>query len=96
MTLLRHSLSELMVRVNRISPDLADSHVQAMSDAEVEWRFRQYAEGVSRVSGPVPRVADGAIGNLSIDGMESRAGKQDAHAGSKEFPRRGPERGEGI
>jgi hypothetical protein len=47
---------------------------------------------VHTVSGPVLRVAKGAIGNLTINGMGSRAGKHSAHAGSREFPRREPER----
>jgi hypothetical protein len=42
-----------------------------------------------KVSGPIFREAQGAIGNLTINGMENRAGKPIdlfAHAGSKEFP----------
>lgn len=43
----------------------------------------------NKVSGPIVRVAKGAIGNLTINGMRDRAGKLFelfAHAGSREFP----------
>lgn len=39
-----------------------------------------------KVSGPVFRGQNGAIGNLTTYGMEDRAGKQFAHAGCREFP----------
>jgi hypothetical protein len=87
--MLRDRVRELMVRVHRISPELAASHVRQMSPSEVKRRFLMYV--LPQVSGPVPRVAKGAIGNLTIDGMGDRAGKPVAHAGSREFPRREPE-----
>jgi hypothetical protein len=91
---LRQRVSDLMVRVHRISPELAASHVREMAPSEVKRRFLMYVLpriAGSQVSGPVVRVAEGAIGNLTIDGMGSRAGKHFAHAGSREFPRREPE-----
>lgn len=71
--MLRDRVRELMVRVHRISPELAASHVRQMSPSEVKRRFLMYV--LPQVSGPVPRVAKGAIGNLTINGMEDRAGK---------------------
>jgi len=78
-----------MVRIHRISPELAAYHVRQMAPAEVRRRFLMYV--LPRVSGPIRRVAKGAIGNLTINGMGDRAGKHVAHAGSREFPRREPE-----
>lgn len=82
MKTLRQTVSECMVRIHRIPPELADYHVRQMMPGEVKRRFLMYV----RVSDPVFRVAKGAIGNLTINGMEDRAGKLLAHAGSREFP----------
>ncbi|MGB6774611.1 MAG: hypothetical protein WBE45_09550, partial [Terriglobales bacterium] len=86
MKILREIVAEQMVEVHRISPELAAYHVRQMMPSEVKRRFLFY---VRRVSGPIFRVAQGAIGNLTINGMENRAGKPFelfAHAGSREFP----------
>jgi hypothetical protein len=39
---LRQTVSNLMVRIHRIPPELARSHVQRMDDSEVKRRFRNY------------------------------------------------------
>jgi hypothetical protein len=39
---LRQVVSELMVRIHRISPELADLHVREMEPSEVKWRFLFY------------------------------------------------------
>jgi hypothetical protein len=65
MTELRQSLVETMAYVHLIPLDLAAYHVLRMDDAEVEFKFWSYF----KVSGPVARVAQGAIGNLTINGM---------------------------
>jgi len=61
---LRDRVAQLMVQRHEISPELAAYHVAQMTPREVKQRFLFY------VSGPVLRVANGAIGNLTIDGME--------------------------
>lgn len=51
----------------------------------------QAVSWISRVSGPVFRVAQGAIGNLPIYGMGSRAGKVLPMPVEKSFPGSGAE-----
>jgi hypothetical protein len=51
-TTLRHTIREVMVRIHRISPELAAYHVREMDDTEVERRFRSYAGTESSVAGP--------------------------------------------
>jgi signal recognition particle subunit SEC65 len=86
---LRQTVSNLMVAIHLVKPELASEWAAKMDDAELRRRFRMYARQL-KVSGPVSREAEGAIGNLTINGMGS--GPEFAHAGSKEFPRREPER----
>jgi hypothetical protein len=40
---LRRQISALMVRVHRISAELADSYVSEMSDQDLAWRAQMYA-----------------------------------------------------
>ena len=74
MKTLRDHVAAQMVLVHRISRELADRHVANMSESEVARRLRLYAR-TEKVSGPVFREAKGAIGNLTTNGMEDRAGK---------------------
>jgi hypothetical protein len=62
---LRETVRSLMVNAHGISPELAGSHVAAMDDEELRRRFQMYT-GFR----PASRVAKGAIGNLTINGME--------------------------
>jgi hypothetical protein len=88
MTIIRQIVSDIMVRVHLVDLELAVYHVGKMTDDEVWDRFHYYtarlahdrgaelsAAGGSKGSGPVFRVAKGAIGNLTIHGMGDRAGK---------------------
>lgn len=72
---LRVEVRELMAEIHLIPPELAEYFVQQMDDVEVERRFKMYTGmELRRLSGPVFREADGAIGNLTINGMGNRAG----------------------
>ena len=72
MKILREIVAEQMVEVHGISPELAALHVRAMAPSEVKRRF---LFSVRRVSGPIFREAQGAIGNLTIYSMGDRARK---------------------
>jgi len=52
---LRQVVSELMVRVHRISPELADYHVRKMGPSEVKQRFLYYVR--LRIAGAELSVA---------------------------------------
>lgn len=93
---LRQAVADAMAKAHGIPSWLAEDHASRMDEQELLWRFSRYVGlgYASKVSGPMIRAAKGAIGNLTINGMENRAGKLSevfAHAGSREFPRREPE-----
>lgn len=85
MNSLRQTVAEQMVRIHRISPELAAYHVRQMAPKEVKERFLFYVRSIHRVSGPVVHVAQRAIGNLTIPGMENRAGKNVPMLGVESF-----------
>jgi hypothetical protein len=92
---LRSTVRELMVRVHRISPELADYHVCGMDDAEVERRFRLYVDvGPMRRMRPVwiyllfgsmgtlPAIYVGITGNPGLRSREYFEGRGGLPAGS--------------
>ena len=63
MKTLRQQICELMVRVHRITPELAEYHVSGMSSSDLEFRLQMYA-----------RLGFTAGMELSAVGPTSRAG----------------------
>lgn len=53
---LQRDISAAMVRIHRISPELADYHVAAMDLSELIRRFRLYAGAELSAAGPNPRA----------------------------------------
>jgi len=99
---LRQRVSEAMVTRHLMPPDMAVQRVSEMGTVEAWDWYRTYlkcglakrltgVQSAPRVYGPVFRVAEGAIGNLTIYGMEDRAGKSLPMPVVESFPGSGAE-----
>lgn len=79
MKTLRQTVSECMVRIHGISPELADYHVRQMTPLEVKGRFLMYiglAEAELSVAGPKPRARQRSFYPVFPSGRQVSAGSR--------------------
>lgn len=74
MTGLRQKISELMVAIHRITPELAEYHIADMSEDDLQFRLRMYTRlGLAGVELSVvgPTIRSGDLSSTRFSGPET-------------------------